>query len=197
MANDARVDAYIARAKPFARPILNHIRSVVHAACPGAAETIKWGFPHFDYKGPLCGMAAFKEHATFGFWKAKLLTEHLPKVDEKAMGQFGCLKSVSDLPRRAALARLVKAAAKLNEAGVKVERHRAPKPALKVPAYFMAALRRNPTALAAFKSFPPSHRREYVEWVVEAKRDDTRARRLSQALERMAEGKARNWEYAR
>ena len=127
MADDPRVDAYIAKAKPFARPVLKRIREAVHAGCPGVEETIKWSFPSFYYKGPLCGMAAFKEHATLGFWKGSLLADRLPKVDEKAMGQFGCLKAVDDLPSRAQLIRLVKAAAKLNDEGVKVVRRKTPR----------------------------------------------------------------------
>ncbi len=98
---DPRVDAYIKKAQPFAKPILTHLRSVVHDACPGVQETLKWGVPHFDYKGIFCGMAAFKEHTTFGFWKGALLKDHLPKVDEKAMGQFGRITSMDDLPKRA------------------------------------------------------------------------------------------------
>ena len=121
---DPRVDAYIKKAQPFAKPILTHLRSVVHDACPGVQETLKWGVPHFDYKGIFCGMAAFKEHTTFGFWKGALLKDQLPKVDEKAMGQFGRITSMDDLPKATTLARIVKAGAKLNDDGVKVARVR-------------------------------------------------------------------------
>jgi hypothetical protein len=192
---DPRIDAYIGKAKPFAQPILKEIRAAVHAGCPKIEETIRWSFPSFYYKGPVCGMAAFKAHATFGFWKGSLLKRHLPKVDTNAMGHFGALKSRADLPSRATLVRLVKAAVKLNDDGVKIVRRRKPKPPLKVPTYFTAALRKNAKALAAFEAFPPSHKREYVEWIGEAKREETRAARIAQAIEWIAQGKSRNWKY--
>ena len=195
---DPRVDAYIAKAAPFAKPILKHLRAAVHAGCPDVQETMKWSFPHFDYKGMFCGMAAFKQHATFGFWKAKLLADQLPAVDEKAMGQFGCIRSLDDLPSRARLVRLVKAAAALNDAGVTIERRKAPPRApVKAPAFLMAALKKNPRALATFKAFSPSHKREYITWVTEAKREETRQRRLTKAIEWMAQGKSQNWKYER
>jgi hypothetical protein len=192
---DRRVDAYIEKAKPFAQPILRHIRACVHAGCPDVEETIKWRFPSFYYKGPLCNMAAFTTHATFGFWKHTLLADRLPRTDRRAMGQFGRLAAVSDLPGRARLVRLVKAAAKLNDDGVKVVRPRASKPRVKVPPFFMAALRKNARALATFQAFPPGHKREYVEFVTEAKRDETRARRMATTVAWLASGKSRNWKY--
>jgi uncharacterized protein YdeI (YjbR/CyaY-like superfamily) len=194
-ATDPRVDAYIQKAEPFAQPILLRIRKVVHQACPGVQETMKWSFPHFDYKGIFCGMASFKQHATFGFWKGSLLAEKLPKVDEKAMGQFGRITSLADLPADRTLARIVKAAAKLNDAGVKVVRAPRPKPALPPPADLMAALKKKPKALAAFKAFSSSQQREYVEWITEAKQEATRASRRATAVGWIAEGKQRNWKY--
>jgi uncharacterized protein YdeI (YjbR/CyaY-like superfamily) len=195
-ATDPRVDAYIQKAAPFAKPILIRIRKVVHDACPGVQETMKWSFPHFDYKGIFCAMAAFKGHATFGFWKASLLEEKLPKVDGKAMGQFGRIESIDDLPPAATLARIVKAAAKLNDAGVKVTRApKAKKAPPKAPADLMAALKKKPKALAAFKAFSPSQQREYVDWITEAKQEATRASRLATAVGWIAEGKQRNWKY--
>lgn len=195
---DPRVDAYIKNAAPFARPILTHLRAVVHQSCPEVVETMKWSFPHFDYKGIFCGMAAFKAHCTFGFWKHTLLVEQLPAVDSKGMGQFGRITAVDDLPSAAVLARVIKAAARLNDAGVKVPRKKAaPKPPIKPPAYFVAALKKNKKARAAFDAFPPSHRREYLEWITEAKTEETRSRRLTQALEWIADGKSRNWKYER
>lgn len=123
---DPRVDAYIAKAQPFARPILNHIRKTVHAACPEVEETMKWSFPHFDYKGMLCSMASFKQHCAFGFWKAALLKDiGIPTKSAEAMGQFGRLTSVSDLPSDTVLAALVKKAASLNDTGVKAPRRKA------------------------------------------------------------------------
>lgn len=196
---DPRIDAYIQKAAPFARPVLKRIRKAVHAGCPGVQETIKWGMPAFHYEGPLCGMAAFKAHATLGFWKASLLKKgrslHAPA--EKAMGQFGRISSIDDLPSERTLIALVRRAALLNEKGVKVVRTRKPKAALPTPGDLMAALRKNGAALRAFQGMSPSHRREYVEWIVEAKRDETRARRIKTAVEWISLGRGRNWKYAR
>ncbi|MEO8677686.1 MAG: YdeI/OmpD-associated family protein [Vicinamibacterales bacterium] len=193
---DPRVDAYIQQAAPFAKPILVHLRKVVHEACPEVQETMKWSFPHFDYKGIFCAMASFKQHATFGFWKGSLLAAKLPKVDEKAMGQFGRIASMDDLPPAKTLARIVKAAARLNDDGVKVVRARKAKKApLKPPADLMTALKRKPKALAAFKAFSAGQQREYVEWITEARREATRASRLATAVGWIAEGKPRNWKY--
>ena len=198
---DPRVDAYIEKADPFARPILRHIRQVVHQACPGVQETMKWSFPHFEYHGLLCSMAAFKQHCAFGFWKGAQVISGTsgPKTD--AMGQFGRITSVEDLPNARTLASYVKHAATLNAEGVKEPKRdveeRAPRRPVKVPADFAAALLRNRKAAAAFQAFSPSHRREYVEWIVEAKRDETRRRRIATAIEWIAEGKGRNWRYER
>ena len=196
---DPRVDAYIGRAQPFAQPILRHIRRVVHAARPDVQETMKWSFPHFDYKGIFCAMAGFKAHCTFGFWKGALLRDRVkgvPSGGEKAMGQFGRITALSDLPGEKTLVRIVQAAAKLNDDKVAVPRSKPkPKPPIKVPPYFSAALTKNKKAAAAFEAFPPSHRREYLEWVTEAKTEETRNKRLATAVEWIAEGKGRNWKY--
>jgi uncharacterized protein YdeI (YjbR/CyaY-like superfamily) len=194
---DPRVDAYIANAGDFARPILTDVREAVHAACPNVEETMKWRFPHFVYKGMLCGVAAFRQHAALGFWKGELVTGRGRGAD--AMGQFGRLTKRSDLPSAAALRALVKKAADLNEQGVKMPR--APKKAapktVTVPPVLSAALRKNKKAQAGFAGLSPSHKREYIAWITEAKTDETRARRLEQAIEWMAEGKSRNWKYER
>jgi hypothetical protein len=195
---DPRVDAYIAKSAPFARPILTHIRQAVHAGCPDVEETMKWSAPHFVYKGMLCGMASFKAHCGFGFWKASLLKARGggTKSDE-AMGQFGRIVSVDDLPGLKQLVALVREAAALNDEGVKVPRRKkaAPKPPPTPPADFMKALRANRKALAAFTAFSPSHKREYIEWISEAKTAETRQRRMATALEWLSEGKARHWKY--
>jgi hypothetical protein len=199
---DPRVDAYIADSAAFARPILKHLRKIVHAGCPEVEETLKWGFPHFEHQGILCSMASFKGHCAFGFWKGALLASEskaLAKRREEAMGQFGRITALSDLPGEKALLQLVRKAAALNEQGVKLPaRPRAPRSAsVKTPAYFLAALRKNKQALAAFQGFSPSHQREYVEWVTEAKGEDTRRRRMEKAVEWMSQGKGRNWKYER
>lgn len=193
---DPRIDAYIRKAAPFAQPILEHLRAVVHEACPDVEETMKWSFPHFDYKGIFCSMAAFKAHATFGFWKGPLLAEKLPQVEETAMGQFGRITSITDLPHRKTLIRIVKAAAKLNEDGVKMARPERPKAApVRPPADLVAALSKNARASAAFKAFSPSQKREYVEWIGEAKQAATREKRLATAIDWLSQGKPRNWKY--
>ena len=196
---DPRIDAYIAKQKDFAKPILVHIREVVHATCPDVEETMKWSSPHFDYKGAMmCGMAAFKEHAVFGFWKGSLIEGVSPNRNNggEAMGNFGCLRSVKDLPRRKQLASLIKAAMRLNDEGIVVPRpKRAPKPEATVPAELAAALKKDRKAAVQFEAFSPSHRREYVEWIDEAKREETKAKRVAQAVEWIAEGKGRNWKY--
>lgn len=195
--HDPRIDAYIAAAAPFAQPILEHVRAVVHEACPGVEETIKWGMPSFMYGGGiLCGMAAFKAHASFGFWKHALVVGE--GEQQAGMGSFGKLATVRDLPSRKQLVAYVKKAAALNAQGAKAAPARkaaAPKPAPVPTPEFAAALRRNQAAAAAFKAFPPSHQREYVDWIAEAKREDTRDRRIAQAVEWIAEGRQRNWKY--
>ena len=192
---DPRVDAYIEKSADFAKPILQHIRTVVHAALPDVEEDLKWRMPAFMYKGILCGMAAFKSHCTFGFWKGSLLTDGKQNAD--AMGQFGRIESLSDLPSDKALAALVKRAAKLNDDGVKVARMapQGPRKPLRIPSYLSAALKKNKQALVAFKEFPYSHKKEYVEWLTEAKTDATRQKRLETAIGWIAERKARNWKY--
>lgn len=192
---DARIDAYIAAAQPFARPILTFIRNAVHAGCPGIEETLKWRRPAFMYKGILCGMAAFKEHVTFGFWKASAMNGVGGKAADAA-GQFGRITAVRDLPDRKTLVRLVKEAAALHDEGVKAPRMKgAPKKPLKEPDYFTAALKKNRKALAAYEAFSPSHKREYLEWILDAKAEATRQRRLDTAIEWIAQGKPRNWKY--
>ena len=192
---DKRVDAYIARAPEFARPILERLRATVHAACPDVQETLKWGVPAFEYHGFLCNMAAFKRHTTFGFWKGKLIVDSNGQDLENAMGQFGRIVSVKDLPAKRVLAGYVKKAMALNEAGTPVKRAVKPKPALRMPADFKAALAKRRAALAAFEGFSPSAQRDYLEWVLEAKQAATRAKRIATAVGWIAEGKRRNWKY--
>jgi hypothetical protein len=192
---DPRVDAYIARAPSFAQPILERVREAVHVGCPPAQETMKWGMPHFEHKGPICGMAAFKQHVRFGFWKAALINARDPGASAPNMGA-GRLTSVAELPARAALVRMVRVAAGLNDEGVKVQHRRgAPKPLPPVPPALAKALREHPKAAAAFKKFPPSHKREYIEWIADAKAEATRTRRVASAIEWIASGKSRNWKY--
>jgi uncharacterized protein YdeI (YjbR/CyaY-like superfamily) len=197
---DPRVDAYIDKAAPFARPILTHLRRTIHAAIPEVTETIKWGFPHFDYKGIFCSMAAFKAHCAFGFWQHDLLQKKIGLgggAAKQAMGSFGRIASKDDLPEGARLRRILAEAKALRDSGEKAPRTKRTRPAIEPPDDVLAALRKNAKARAAFESFPPSHRREYLEWITGAKGEETRKRRLETALAWMAEGKSRNWKYAR
>lgn len=201
MARDSRIDAYIERAAPFAQPILQHVRELVHEACPGVEETMKWSMPTFMHAGGiLCGMAAFKQHASFGYWKHALVVGEGGHADGKprdGMGSYGKMTSLKDLPPKKMLLAHIRKAMKLNEDGVKAPatRKSAPKPPPEAPLDLVAALQGNKAAKAAYDAFPPGCKREYVEWIVEAKREETRARRLAQAVEWMAEGKRRNWKY--
>ena len=199
---DKRIDAYIARSADFAKPILNHLRQLVHRACPEVGETIKWGFPHFDYHGILCSMAGFKEHCAFGFWKASLLPDphkRLSALGKTAMGHFGQLARLSDLPPDKILLQYIKEAAKLNEAGVKAARKPSSsvRKALEIPAYFKKALVKNKAASKTFDGFSYSKKKDYVDWVTEARTEETRNKRMATAFEWMAEGKSRNWKYER
>jgi uncharacterized protein YdeI (YjbR/CyaY-like superfamily) len=194
---DPRVDAYIAKSAPFAQPILSHLREVVHAACPEVEETMKWSTPHFTHKGPLCHVAAFKQHCAFGFWKGSLVVGDT-RPGEEAMGQFGRLGALADLPADDVLAGYVREAKRLNDEGVKAPARAKPaaeKKELAVPDDLAAALQGNPAALATFERFSPSKRKEYVEWITEAKSPATRTKRRDTAVEWMAEGKARHWKY--
>lgn len=194
---DQRVDAYIAKAAPFARPILEHVRAIVHEGCPDVEEAIKWGMPGFLYGGRLlCGMAAFKAHASFGFWKHALVVGE--GEEQAGMGSFGKLETVRDLPPKKQLVAYVKKAAALDAQGARASPARkaaAPKAAPVPTPEFAAALRRHKAAAATFKAFPPGRQREYVEWIAEARREETRDRRIAQAVEWLAEGKQRNWKY--
>jgi uncharacterized protein YdeI (YjbR/CyaY-like superfamily) len=188
---DRRVDAYIEQAADFAKPILKEIRARVHATCPTCEETMKWSTPAFDYKGPMCGMAAFKAHCMFGFWKAPLVVG-----GANPHNRYRQIKSVADLPAEKEMAALIRKAMSLNDEGVVVERApRTKKAPARLPADLVAALQKNKKARTAFDAFSPSHKREYIEWITEAKREGTRLKRIETAIRWIAAGKARNWKY--
>jgi hypothetical protein len=188
-------DSYIAKAQPFARPILTKLRALFHRACPEIEEVMKWSHPTFCHKGMIAGMAAFKEHMRFGFWRESLM-KNAAALFENGRNAHA-LRSVADLPSDAVVLACIKEAVALNEAGLKQPRSKpaTPRPAPEAPAYLLAALKKKKGALAAFEDFSPSAKREYVEWLVDAKQDATRARRLATAVEWIAEGKHRNWKY--
>lgn len=195
MPYDPRVDAYIAARAEFARPILTELRRRVHAACPDVVETIKWSMPGFDYGGHrLAGMAAFKAHAAFGFWRYDAIGTDR---SDDAMGQFGRITSIADLPDEATFAALVCDAVALIDSGEgKIKRPKAaPKPEPVVPDELAEALRSDAAAAANFAAFRPGCRREYCEWIGEAKRPETRTKRAEEAIGWIAEGKRRNWKY--
>jgi hypothetical protein len=195
---DKRIDAYIAKSAAFAQPILKHLRKLVHKACPDVVETIKWGMPSFDYKGPYCSMAAFKQHCSFGFWKGDLITQ-VVEGGSSGMSHFGRITSKQDPPTDKVILECLKQAKALNDEGVKLPARSKAKgnKALDVPADLQRALRANKKARKTFEGFSYSHRKEYVEWITEAKREETRARRLETAIEWLAEGKSKNWKYER
>jgi len=198
MSRHPKVTAYIEEAQPFAQPILRHLREIVHAAAPEIEEAIKWSMPAFLRDGEIiCSMAAFKRHATFSFWRGELVTGDLP-AQASAMGQFGRLASIDDLPGPEVLAGLIRKALTLTEAQVRTPRvAKRPKPPLAPPDDLAAGLAQNAAASRTFAGLPPGQQREYVEWIVEAKQPATRARRLAQAVQWLAEGKRRNWKYER
>lgn len=198
---DPRIDGYIKKSAAFAQPVLKHLRALVHEGCPAVTETIKWGMPHFEYAGGMfCGIAAFKAHCTFGFWHQgmeKLIGADGSKV-ESAMGHLGRISSLADLPDDKTMIGYVRAAMKLSDSGAPARPRpasQAPKKEAVVPEDLAAALKKNTAAAKTFAQFSPSHRKEYLEWIVEAKREETRQKRLATAIEWLAEGKSRHWKY--
>jgi len=198
---DPRIDAYIEKSADFAKPILQHIRKLVHKACPAVDETIKWSMPYFDYKGSiLCNMAAFKQHCAFGFRKASIMKDPeglFNKEGHNAMGQFDRITSVKDLPTDKILIAYIKEAAILNEEEIKlpVKPKTAATKELIIPSALTNALNKNKRALNIFTNFSPSNKREYAEWISEAKTEATRNKRIETAIEWIAEGKNRHWKY--
>lgn len=202
---DSKVDIYIAKAAPFAQPVLTHLRTLVHKACPDVVEEMKWSRPFFLHGGViLANMSGFKEHCSFGFWGAeigKVLVQD-GRVKDGGMGSLGRITSLKDLPSDKQLVRYIRTAAEFIDAGlgdnrIVVERRvvKAPKAAVETPAEFAAALKKNKAAGKVFEAFSPSCKREYVEWIADAKRVETRERRIAQAVEWIGEGKQRNWKY--
>lgn len=200
--SDKRVELYINKCAEFAQPILWRITEVVHKACPDVEETLKWGMPYFTYKGSnLCGMAAFKQHCVFGFWmgsKMKDPNKILRTGENKtSMGNLGRMTSIKDLPSDKILISYIREAMSLIDKGVKLDRAPAAKQNLKVPAYFSKALSKNKKALAIFENFSPSRRKEYIEWITEARTEETRNTRMKTAIGWISEGKSRHWKYKR
>jgi uncharacterized protein YdeI (YjbR/CyaY-like superfamily) len=193
---DPRIDAYIEKSADFAKPILNHIRKLVHKACPDIQETMKWSFPHFDHKGTVCSMASFKHHCAFGFWKQSLLEQDAFPAEKTAMGSFGRITSVKDLPSDKVMTGLIQQAVELNEKGIKIAKKKpVERKELVVPQDLSSALAKNKAAKTAFENFSYSHKKEYVQWIEEAKTEATRNKRLAATIELLSEGKSKNWKY--
>ena len=200
-----KVDAYIAKVQPFAQPIMEHLRQLIHKACPEVDETIKWSRPFFAYRGAiLCNMSAFKEHCSFGFWgeEMSVVLRGAKVLREDGMGSLGRITSLTDLPSDKQMLSWIRQAAGFVDSGqytspIAARRSvvKAPKPVLEAPAEFATALKRNKKAAAVFAAFSPSCKREYIEWIAEAKRAETRDKRIATAVEWIAEGKQRNWKY--
>lgn len=197
---DERIDVYIEKSAEFAQPILNHLRAIIHKAVPDVHETMKWSFPHFEYKKSiLCSMASFKQHCSFGFWLGSLMNDTdniLKSVGESGMGQFGKITKIEDLPSEEIITQYIYQAVQLIDSGAKLIK----KPAttskeIEIPTILQEALSLNEKAKATFEKFSPSHRKEYIAWILEAKTEATRERRVVTTIEWLSEGKSRNWKY--
>jgi uncharacterized protein YdeI (YjbR/CyaY-like superfamily) len=189
------IDAYILKSPDFSKPVLTHLRELIHKVCPGVEEKIRWGFPNFDYKNQvMITMAGFKQHCVIGFWKSKLI-----KGLEETLGKRKHIKTIKDLPSDKKLSGFIKEAMRLNEEGIKLpaKTKSTEKKELIIPDYFIKALEKNKKTLQSFENFSYSHKKEYVEWITEAKTDETRNKRIATALEWIAGGKGRNWKYER
>ena len=199
MSTDPRIDRYIRSAPDFAQPILERLRQLFHRACPEIEETIKWSSPFFEYKGIVGNMTAFQKHVSYGFWKAGLLADPEGILEQVGNTQMAVLKATSleDLPGDEVLLAYIREAVDLNERGIKVPRAKSARhaEALEIPEDLQAALGDNEDARKTFDNFSYSQRKEYVEWITDAKRKATRTRRLAQAVEWLADGKPRNWKY--
>jgi len=197
---DRRVDAKFSQAPDFAQPIIQLLRKAIHQACPEVQETLKWGMPAFEYQGLLAIVGIFKSHCSLVLWKHQLLAEKFPELAEIAnpsTGKFGRLTKRSDLPSQAKLNQYLKFAVALNAEGVRVpKRRKATRPVPTLPPEFKAALRRHKVAAQTFEKLSPSCQRDYVNWIADPKREETRAKRIATSIEWLAAGKKRNWKYS-
>jgi uncharacterized protein YdeI (YjbR/CyaY-like superfamily) len=200
-----KVDAYINQAKPFAQPILHHLRELVHKACPNVEETIKWSRPFFEYKGAILGnMSAFKEHCSFGFWGQEIgaVLREANVLGEEGMGSLGRITAIKDLPPDKQMLTWTRQATTFVDSGnytspiaARNKVVKAPKAAVETPDEFANALKKDKKAATVFAAFSPSCKREYIEWIADAKRPETRDKRIVTAIEWIAQGKQRNWKY--
>lgn len=194
------IDEYINKSEDFARPILNHLREIIHQACPEVSEVIKWSFPNFEYRGQiLCSMASFKKHCSFGFWLGAEMEDPdniLNKVGNTSMGNFGKITSISSLPKDILIIKYIHEAMKLSENGVKKKTSSTTdKKSLIIPEYIIEFIEKHPKAKDVFNNFSYSCKKEYVQWIEEAKQESTKLKRLEKAIIMMEEGKEFNWQY--
>ncbi|MCT2563273.1 YdeI/OmpD-associated family protein [Chryseobacterium herbae] len=196
-----KIDAYIEKSKDFAKPVLEYIRETVHEFCPDAEETMKWSFPHFLYQGKnLCAMASFKQHCTFGFWlekEMKTMKEITRDIEKNSMFSLGKITKIEDLPSKPQLKKAIREAMELTDLGVTLKKAPPSKTETEIPDYFQDALNDNKKAAEVFEKGSPSFRKEYINWITEAKTEATRNKRMEQSLEWITEGKARHWKYER
>jgi uncharacterized protein YdeI (YjbR/CyaY-like superfamily) len=196
---DPRIDAYINKSAPFAQPILTHLRRLVHQTVPGIEESIKWSMPFFTYKGQMFGnIAAFKQHCSFGLFGGAMKAWFAEQgIDNDGMGSLGKITTLKDLPPSMVLTGYIRQAAAFIDDGAKTMTRpkKASRPAPETPAELAAALKKNKTAQKVWTNFSPSCQREYVDWITEAKREETKQKRITQAIEQIAEGKQHNWKY--
>ncbi len=199
MKTNKKVDEYISKAQTFAQPILKHLRNLIHQTCPEVEENIKWGMPSFEYKGLMCGIASFKQHCIFNFWKAALMKDIVLMENAKseiAMGHLGRITSLKDLPSDKKIVAYIKEAMKLNDEGIKlIKATPVTTKDLIIPVEILKAIKKNSAAYKTFDTFSTSNKKEYIQWIVEAKTNETKNKRLAQAIEWMSEGKPRNWKY--
>ena len=197
--SDERVNAYIQKSPDFAKAVLIHFRKLVHNICPEVTETIKWGCPNFEYKGPMCTMASFKQHCAIGFWKATLINNGklMARHNDGSAGNFGKITSLKDLPDDNEMSEYIKEAMKLNDDGIKVpaKKKSIDENKLNVPEILIKSLSKNKKAKDVFEAFSPSHKKEYVEWINDSKTDATREKRVATTIEWLVEGKSRMWKY--
>ncbi|MFN3916173.1 MAG: YdeI/OmpD-associated family protein [Flavobacteriales bacterium] len=198
MKKGSRVDAYITNSAEFAQPILSHFRNLVHECSPETSETIKWGSPCFEYKGMICSMASFKAHCNFSFWKGKELNDKhgvLIPVGNTAMMSFNKIKSINDLPEDSIIKDLIIQAIEQNKKEIpKIQKTKTSKE-LEMPKFILDALKTNTEIEKTFHNFSYSHKKEYIEWICEAKKEETKSKRVETMLEWLSEGKSRNWKY--
>lgn len=194
-------DQYIDLQADFARPILQHLRTLIRSACPDGIEEFKWNFPHFTYKGViLCHLGAFKSHLSVGFWLSAIMDDPdgiLQTSERESMGNLGRIKRMEDLPAPEVLVRYVHHAMDLIDQGRKLPsvKEKPKDRTLSIPKILETMLDANPKAKGTFESFSYSAKKDYTLWIDEAKTEATKIKRATQAVEWLEEGKKRHWKY--